>query len=162
MIDPASRVVRPRHPTAQIVATGLVTHGVMPDVPHVSTVVRRPWRRVYDYAADPTNLPHWAAGLSSAALVPADGGWWTASSPMGTVGVRFSEPNAFGVLDHVVRLPDGTEVLNPMRVVPWGDDAEVVFTVRPRAGMTDADVEADVAAVAADLETLRGILESEG
>ena len=56
--------------------------------------------------------------------------------------------------------PEGTEVLNPMRVVPWGDDAEVVFSVRPRAGISEDDVAADVAAVAADLETLRGLLES--
>lgn len=125
-------------------------------MPHVSTVIARPWREAYDYAADPANLPHWAAGLSSSALVEGDGGWWTASSPMGTVGVRFCTRNEFGVLDHVVRLPDGTEVLNPMRVVPWGDVAEVVFSVRPREGV---DTEADAAAVAADLETLRRVLE---
>lgn len=129
-------------------------------MPHVSVVVARPWQQVYDYAVDPANLPHWAAGLASSALVPGEDGWWTAESPMGTVGVRFAERNPFGVLDHVVRLPDGTEVLNPMRVVPWGDDAEVVFTVRPRAGMTDADVAADVDAVRADLATLRRLLES--
>ncbi|WP_211214454.1 SRPBCC family protein [Actinomycetospora chiangmaiensis] len=126
----------------------------------MSTVVARSWQQVYDYAADPANLPHWAAGLSSAALVPGDDDWWAADSPMGTVGVRFCARNGFGVLDHVVRLPDGTEVLNPMRVVPWDGDAEVVFTVRARAGMTDADVAADVEAVAADLATLKRILES--
>ena len=129
-------------------------------VPHVSTVVARPWREVYAYAADPAHLPDWAAGLSSSALVPGDDGWWTASSPMGTVGVRFCERNAFGVLDHVVRLPDGTEVLNPMRVIPWDDAAEVVFSIRRRVGATESDVEADAAAVAADLVTLKRILES--
>lgn len=132
----------------------------MTGVPHVSTVIARPWREVYDYAADPAHLPVWAAGLAAAALEPGADGWWTASSPMGTVDVRFCARNDLGVLDHVVRLPDGTEVLNPMRVVPWDDAAEVVFSVRPRAGMSDDDVAADVAAVAADLETLRRILES--
>jgi hypothetical protein len=34
-----------------------------------------------------------------------------------------------------------------------------LFTVRRRAGMTDADFDADVAAVAADLDTLRRLLE---
>ena len=128
----------------------------MPRVPHVSTVIARPWREVYDYAADPANLPHWAAGLASSALVEGADGWWSASSPMGTVGVRFCARNEFGVLDHVVRLPDGTEVLNPMRVVPWDDVAEVVFSVRPREGV---DTDADAAAVATDLETLRRVLE---
>ncbi|MEJ2870945.1 SRPBCC family protein [Actinomycetospora sp. OC33-EN08] len=129
-------------------------------MPHVSTVIARPWREVYAYAADPANLPQWAAGLSTAELRPAGDGWWTATGPLGTVGVRFCERNEFGVLDHVVRLPDGTEVLNPMRVVEWDGAAEVVFSVRPREGMTDADVQADAAAVATDLATLKGVLES--
>ncbi|MFC5063562.1 SRPBCC family protein [Actinomycetospora atypica] len=128
----------------------------MPRVPHISTLIARPWREVYDYAADPANLPHWAAGLSSSALVEGEDGWWSASSPMGTVGVRFCARNDFGVLDHVVRLPDGTEVLNPMRVLPWDDAAEVVFSLRAREGV---DTDADAAAVAADLETLRRRLE---
>jgi hypothetical protein len=36
----------------------------------------------------------------------------------------------------------------------------VVFTVRRRAGMTDEEFDADAAAVAADLETLRTLLEN--
>jgi hypothetical protein len=35
----------------------------------------------------------------------------------------------------------------------------VVFTVRRRPGVTDAEFEADAAAVAADLETLKRLLE---
>ncbi len=82
---------------------------------------------------------------------------------MGLVTVEFSAPNTLGVLDHVVRLPTGEAVYNPMRVIAGAVDAsscEVVFTVRQRAGMTDAEFEADIAAVAADLETLRGLLEA--
>lgn len=77
--------------------------------------------------------------------------------------MEFAAPNTLGVLDHVVQLPSGEAVYNPMRVVPAGVDAascEVVFTVRQRSGVTDAEFEADVAAVAADLETLRRRLES--
>ena len=73
--------------------------------------------------------------------------------------MRFVEPNDLGVLDHTVRLPDGTEVLNPMRVLPHGDGAEVVFTVRRREGMSDDDVARDAAVVATDLETLRRLCE---
>jgi hypothetical protein len=36
----------------------------------------------------------------------------------------------------------------------------VLFTVRRRAGITDADFDADISAVAADLNTLRGLLEN--
>jgi uncharacterized protein YndB with AHSA1/START domain len=126
---------------------------------HVSRVIARPWREVYEYAADPRHLVHWACGLASASVTPLDDGSWHASSPFGDVVVRFVARNDLGVLDHVVRMPDGTEVLNPMRVLPHDDGAEVVFTVRRRAGTTDEDVAADAAVVAGDLETLRAICE---
>jgi hypothetical protein len=87
---------------------------------------------------------------------------WVADSPMGAVTVEFAPPNEFGVLDHVVRLPSGEAVYNPVRVIPGGvgqPRREVLFTVRRRAGMTDAEFDADAAAVAADLDTLRRLLE---
>jgi hypothetical protein len=62
----------------------------------------------------------------------------------------------------VVTLPSGEAVYNPLRVIPGGVGearCEVLFTVRQRAGMTDADLDADAAAVAADLDTLRRLLE---
>jgi len=30
---------------------------------HISTSIKRPATEVYDYAANPANLPEWAAGL---------------------------------------------------------------------------------------------------
>jgi hypothetical protein len=81
---------------------------------------------------------------------------------MGEMTVELAPTNEFGVLDHVVRMPSGQAVYNPMRVLPGGigePRCEVLFTVRRRAGMTDAQFDADVAAVAADLQTLRGLLE---
>jgi hypothetical protein len=78
---------------------------------------------------------------------------------MGRVEVEFVPENEFGVLDHVVRLPDGLEMPNPLRVVPLDDGAELVFHVRRRAGMSDEEVAAAAEHVARDLETLRRILE---
>jgi hypothetical protein len=128
----------------------------------VSTVIARPWTDVYAYAADPRHLVDWAAGLASAQVEPSPDrpGTWIASSPMGRVEVTFAPENDFGVLDHLVRLPDGTEVPNPLRVVPLDDGAEVVFHVRRRDGMSDDDFAADADAVARDLETLRRVLEA--
>ena len=51
-----------------------------------------------------------------------------------------------------------------MRVLPAGegpDSCELVFTVRRRPGMTDEEFDADASAVEADLQTLKGLLESE-
>lgn len=126
---------------------------------HVSVVIERSADLVYEYAADPANLPSWAAGLADAALERTAGGW-VASSPMGRVVVDFAERNDFGVLDHVVTMDGGERVYNPLRVIPWGDHCEVVFTVRSRAGMSEDEFERDADAVAADLNTLKRVLES--
>jgi hypothetical protein len=123
---------------------------------HVSIWIDVAPEVVYEFAADPQTWPRWAAGLAEGGLrQEADG--WVADSPMGKVTVEFSPPNGFGVLDHVVRMPSGEEVYNPLRVVPGGVGAaecEVVFTVRRRPGMTDDEFAADAAAVATDLATL--------
>jgi hypothetical protein len=82
---------------------------------------------------------------------------------MGQVTVEFAPPNQFGVLDHVVRLPSGEAVYNPLRVIPGGVGGvgcEVLFSVRRRDGMTTAEFDADAAAVAADLDALRQLLEN--
>jgi hypothetical protein len=116
---------------------------------------------VYAFASDPQQMSRWAAGLASGDLRRTGDGWVT-DSPMGQITIEFAPVNEFGVLDHVVRLPTGEAVYNPLRVLPAGVDepgCEVVFTLRRRAGMSDEEFEADAAAVAADLEALRGLLE---
>jgi hypothetical protein len=128
---------------------------------HVSIWIEAAPEVVYDFASDPHEWPRWAAGLAQGGLRQTVDGW-VADSPMGQVTVEFAPPNEFGVLDHVVRMPSGEAVYNPLRVVPGGvgePRCEVVFTVRRRAGMTDAELDADVAAVSSDLETLRQLLE---
>ena len=128
---------------------------------HVSVWIEAAPEAVYEFAADPRNMPQWASGLAGGGLrQTADG--WAADSPMGEVTVEFAPPNEFGVLDHVVRLPSGEAVYNPLRVVPAGPGqprCEVLFTVRRQPGMSDEQFEADAATVAADLDALRRLLE---
>src|SRR4051794_35435102 len=124
---------------------------------HLSTQIARPAELVYAFLDDPANLPQWAAGLSGA-IEQRDGRWF-ADSPMGDVEVRFVEQNAYGVLDHDVTLPDGTTVTNPMRVIADEDGCEVLFTVRRAPGDSAAELQADAAAVRADLATLKQLLE---
>jgi len=132
------------------------------DSRHVSIWIDVAPEVVYEFAADPQTWPRWAAGLAEGGLRRgADG--WVADSPMGVVTVEFSPPNRFGVLDHVVRMPSGEQVYNPMRIVPAGVDensCEVLFTVRRREGMTAEQFDADARAVAADLATLKGLVET--
>ncbi|WP_205529104.1 SRPBCC family protein [Microbacterium halotolerans] len=125
---------------------------------HISRVIRADVQRVYAFAHDPENLVRWAAGLAQAEVDVREGDL-VAQSPMGEVTVRFVPRNELGVLDHDVTLPTGETVSNPLRVVAHPEGAEVVFTVR-RLGATDEAFDADCAAVAADLERLRAILEA--
>jgi hypothetical protein len=119
---------------------------------HVSRVIRASPAAVYEYAADVGNLPQWAAGLAQAEVVR-DGDRLLVESPMGRVEVRFVERNDFGVLDHDVRLPSGTVVTNPVRVLAHPDGAEVIFTIR-QIGLDDDEFARDADVVAADLERL--------
>lgn len=127
-------------------------------VRHVSVAINRPAAEVYAFASKPENLPRWARGLAGS--IERVGGEWIATSPMGTVRVRFVEANAFGVLDHEVTLPSGLAVLNPTRVVVRdAGRSEVIFTLFRRAGVSDAEFEADAGAVAKDLRALKELLE---
>jgi hypothetical protein len=124
---------------------------------HVSVFIARSADDVYAYAADPANLPAWAHGLAGG-IELVDGRWF-GDSPMGRVCIEFARPNEFGVLDHFVEVSPGKVFYNPMRVLPDENGCEVVFTVRRHAPATEAEFRADIAAVAADLESLRLILE---
>ena len=120
---------------------------------HITVHIDRPADEVYEYAADPANLPSWAPGLGSS-VEQVDGQWFV-DSPMGRVRLRFAERNPFGVLDHWVTVPSGETLYNPMRVVPDGAGCEVVFSLRRQPGMSDDEFARDVAAVSADLATLQ-------
>ena len=128
---------------------------------HVSVWIEVAPEVVYAIAADPEQLSGWASGLAAGGLrQTADG--WMADSPMGEVTVEFAPANEYGVLDHVVRMPSGESVYNPLRVIPAGEGqprCEVVFTVRRRPGMTDEEFESDVATVTTDLDRLRRLAE---
>ena len=125
---------------------------------HVSVSIAASAESVYDYAADPAHLPAWATGLAQSSIAQAEGRW-VADSPMGRVRVDFTPANDLGVLDHTVTLPDGEQVLNPLRVIPDGEGCEVIFTVRHRAGVSEEDFEQDCRAVLADLEVLQSLVE---
>ena len=127
---------------------------------HISEIVEQSVEVVYAYASDPRRLPDWAAGLGGS--IAQVNGEWVAESPMGRVIVEFAPHNDFGVLDHVVVLPSGDRVYNPMRVIALHEQSEVVFTLRRQPGMTDQEFEQDEQAVRADLRTLKMVLESTG
>jgi hypothetical protein len=133
--------------------------GTAREIRHLSVSIERSAADVYDFCVQPANLPRWAAGLSGS-IAHIDGRW-VAESPMGQVEVEFAPRNGFGVLDHRVTLPDGQVFDNPMRVLADGESAcDVVFTLRRAPGVSDEAFATDTAAVEADLQTLKRLLES--
>lgn len=101
---------------------------------HIAEHINRSPAEVYAYVSNLDNLPTWAQGVTA------------------EMNIRFAAPNDFGVLDHWA-IVEGTTYYNPMRVVEHDDGSEIVFTLRnPTAD--------DRAAIAADLATLKTILEA--
>jgi uncharacterized protein YndB with AHSA1/START domain len=125
---------------------------------HLSVHVDRPAAEVYAYGSDPSRLPDWAPGLCTS--IARVGDHWVAESAMGSIVVRYAEPNPFGVIDHDVVLESGETFHNPVRVLPHDGGAEIVFTLRRQEGMSDDDFDRDAAAVLADLVALKELLES--
>jgi hypothetical protein len=120
--------------------------------------IDRPAGQVYDYAADPANLPRWAPGLGGS--IEQEDGQWFVQTPVGRARVAFVPRNDLGVLDHYITPPSGETVYVPLRVIPDGAGCEVVFTLRRQPGMTDEELDRDAAAVTADLARLRQVLEA--
>lgn len=126
---------------------------------HLSEHIDRSMAVVDAFASDPRNLPRWAPGLGSD-VVQEDGEWYVQTGE-GRVRVRFAPQNPFGILDHEVLTPSGDTVHVPLRAIPDGDDAcDVVFTLRPMPGMTDAELDRDEALVRTDLALLKSLLEA--
>lgn len=123
----------------------------------VSHPVAAPASAVYAYARQMENLPHWAAGL--AANVRRDGDAWFTDTPGGPIRIVMAPPNAFGVLDHDVTMPDGATTHNAMRVTPVGDASLLSFVVLRPPEATNAEFDRDCGLVAQDLKTLGTLVE---
>lgn len=134
----------------------------MPTYPSraISIGVARSAADVYDYARRPEAMAEWASGLGAGLRPSGQEDVWTVDTPQGEARVRFSPQNTYGVLDHWVVLPDGTEVAVPLRVVTNGDGAEITLTLFRLPAMDDAAFERDAATVAGDLRALRARLEA--
>ena len=125
----------------------------------VSISIGRDWQQVYESVWRPRDFQRWASGLSQSEMELENSGCWKAQGPEGPIKIRFSAFNAFGVMDHYVRLGNEMEIYIPMRVVANGDGAEVLFTLFREPDMTDENFGADVAWVERDLQALKRLIE---
>lgn len=128
----------------------------------LSMCIRRCPTAVYEFMANPYNLPLWASGLGSSirAGASADQGW-IAETEQGAITIHFSPINDFGVLDHVVTLTSGVSLFVPMRVLINGNGSEVLLTLFRQQNMSDERFEMDAEWVVRDLMALKQLLESD-
>ena len=134
----------------------LSTHQVR--ILHITIDV--PLATAYAYAQQPGNFPKWAAGLSRSLRHTEKG--WVADTPAGEAVVRFSDPNAYGVLDHRVTIEGKPEVYIPLRMIANGDGTEVELVLFRQPEMSDADFERDRGLIEKDLAALKRLLEDHG
>jgi len=119
----------------------------------VSISIKRPVADVYVYLADPANFPQWSLFIRE---IRREGDDWLATTPSGSVLMRFTPPNEFGILDHYVTVSPELQVYVPLRVVANGEDgSEVLFTIFRLPGMDEAQFAADIALVRTDLAGLQ-------
>jgi hypothetical protein len=124
----------------------------------LAIAIDRSAAEAYDFLSAPENFPKWASGL--AASLRRVGDEWVADTPEGRALVRFSERNAYGVLDHAVTLPHGVTVYVPLRVVAKGDGCELVLTLFRQPGMSEERFAADAQWVMRDLDAAKRLLEA--
>jgi hypothetical protein len=123
----------------------------------LSVRIARSLGDAYEFLAAPENFGKWASGVG--ASFGRQGETWIAQTPEGSVKIKFTPRNAFGVLDHRVVLPSGETVEAPMRVIANGAGCEVLFTLFQLPGMSEAKFAEDAAWVQKDLDALRILLE---
>jgi len=128
------------------------------DKHRLSIAINRVAAEAYEFLSAPENFPRWASGLAGSLRQVGED--WIAETPEGRALVRFSERNAYGVLDHSVTLPRGVTVYVPLRVVARGDGCELVLTLFRRPGMSDEKFAADAEWVMRDLGAAKRILEA--
>lgn len=124
----------------------------------ISITIHVAFSSAYAFAHKPESFTQWAAGFATTLHKTETG--WVAETPEGRATVRFSEKNAYGVLDHWVQLPGKPEVYIPLRMIKNGDGTEVELVLFRQPGMTDAQFAQDEASVKKDLERLKTILEA--
>ncbi|MEW6312427.1 MAG: SRPBCC family protein [Pseudomonadota bacterium] len=124
----------------------------------ISVSIQCPPPQVYQFSANPENLPQWASGLGTAITII--DGTCVAQTSQGVVKIRFAPPNDFGILDHYVTLPSGQEIYAPLRVIANGTGSELIFTLFRQVEMSAQQFHDDAEWAMRDLTTLKQLLEN--
>ncbi len=124
-----------------------------------SISINRDWRAVYEAIWRPEMFPKWASGLTQSDLRQ-EGDEWRAQGVEGSIHIRFTPHNDYGIMDHFVDTGTNASVYVPMRVVQNEEGAEVTLTLYRQPEMDDEKLATDTEWVKRDLEALKALMES--
>ena len=85
-------------------------------------------------------------------------GSWSFSTPRGNANLKFKHNKTFGILDHLYQ--DEESLWNvPMRVVPSGNESEVIVTIVKPDALTDDQFDERMKEINELFENLKKIIE---
>lgn len=113
---------------------------------------------VFDFIANPENLPQWAVGFCRG--IRRDMDRWLVDTGHGEVPMRYHTDAALGVIDFYFSPVPEVEVVTRSRVIPNGDGSEYHFTQFQAPGMPDEAFEAQRTTLADELEVLYRIFKA--
>lgn len=128
-------------------------------VKNISISINKPADEVFQFASNPENFPVWVEFIKS--MTKKKENIWVAETDLGNLKIEFAPKNNFGIIDHLVTLPDGSTVNNPMRVIANGSGSELVFTLFWMPDRTEDEFNQDAKLVATDLKKIKTSLENE-
>jgi hypothetical protein len=120
--------------------------------------VERDYQTVYEFVANPENLPTWAKGFARS--IQRAGEAWIIETPHGEqLNIRYVTDAEFGIIDFYISPAPEVEFVVPSRVVPNGTGAEYIFTQFQLANMPDTVFEGQVRTLTQELAILKNTLE---
>jgi hypothetical protein len=123
-----------------------------------------PATTVFEFLADPENLPKWAVGFAHAIRRDrgsdgdAGGDAWRVRAAQGEVGLRLTTHGRLGTIDFHMTPAPGVDVVAYSRVIPSPEGAVYVFTQLQPPGMPDAVFDGQVRALREELAVLQRIM----
>ena len=135
------------------------TNEMIYPVKNISIPINKPPDRVYEFASNPENFPIWVEFIKS--ITKQTENIWLVETDLGDIKIEFVPKNEFGIIDHLVTLPDSSTVNNPMRVIKNGKGSELVFTLFWMPNRTGEEFNQDAKLVETDLKKIKTILENE-
>ena len=85
-------------------------------------------------------------------------GSWSFSTPRGNANLKFNHNKAYGILDHLY-VDEETKWEVPMRVVPSGEESEVIVTIAQPRELSDEQFDERMKEIESLFQNLKEIIE---